>query len=137
MSLEILYGINLNLKLEKIMEISNYIEKYSTPLQAHKAIVGKNCFIHESDLHVEQILRGNWVTWELYQPYIVGQTRKLIFGATTLQDRAITAKLENMGLSPTKKNVEMLKRKIQEKIKIQKYITEEELEKLALGFESK
>jgi len=75
MALEILYGINLGLKLDKIMEISQLIEKYSrTPLQAHKAIVGKNCFVHESDLHVEQILRGNWVTWELFQPHIVGQT---------------------------------------------------------------
>ncbi|MFX1436453.1 MAG: LeuA family protein [Promethearchaeota archaeon] len=137
MALEILYGINLNLKLEKIMEISNYIEKHSTPLQAHKPIVGKNCFIHESDLHVEQILRGNWVTWELYQPHIVGQSRKLIFGATTLQDRAISAKLENMGLNPTKKNIEILRRKIQEKIKNQEYITEEELEKLAFGLKNK
>lgn len=134
MALEILYGINLNLKLEKITEISNYIEECSTPLQAHKAIVGKNCFIHESDLHVEQILIGNWVTWELYQPQIVGQSRKLIFGATTLQDRAITAKLVKMGLNPTKKNIDFLRRKIQEKIKNQKYISEEELEKLALNF---
>ncbi|MFX1340289.1 MAG: hypothetical protein ACFFDK_16890, partial [Promethearchaeota archaeon] len=66
------------------------MEKYSnTPLQPYKAIVGKNCFIHESDLHVEQILTGNWMTWELFQPQVVGQTRKLIFGATTLQDRAL------------------------------------------------
>ncbi|MEE9376829.1 MAG: hypothetical protein V3V33_02200 [Candidatus Lokiarchaeia archaeon] len=134
MALEILYGINLNLKLEKITEISNYIEKCSTPLQAHKAIVGKNCFIHESDLHVEQILIGNWVTWELYQPQIVGQSRKLIFGATTLQDRAISAKLVKMGLNPTEKNIDFLRSKIQEKIKNQKYISEKELEKLALNF---
>jgi len=134
MALEILYGINLNLKLEKITEISNYIEECSTPLQAHKAIVGKNCFIHESDLHVEQILIGNWVTWELYQPQIVGQSRKLIFGATTLQNRAIIAKLVKMGLKPTNKNIDFLRGKIQEKIKDQKYISEEELEKLALNF---
>ncbi len=133
MALEILYGIKLNLNLEKISEISSFIEKISTPLQAHKPIVGKNCFIHESDLHVEQILRGNWVTWELYQPNIVGQSRKLIFGATTLQDRAITAKLEIMGLKPTKENIEVLRKKIQDKIKCQKYIMEEELEKIALS----
>ncbi|MFW9900403.1 MAG: hypothetical protein ACFFDY_03835, partial [Candidatus Thorarchaeota archaeon] len=66
MALEILYGINTNIKLDKLMEVSQLVEKYSkTPLQPHKAIVGKNCFIHESDLHVEQILSGNWVTWEL------------------------------------------------------------------------
>ena len=132
MALEILYGINTNIKLDKLMEVSQLIEKYSkTPLQPHKAIVGKNCFIHESDLHVEQILSGNWVTWELYQPQIVGQTRKLIFGATTLQDRAIKAKLDKMGLSFTENHLKSLRKRIQEKIKIQEYITEEQLEKIA------
>ena len=133
MGLEILYGIDLGLKLDMIIEISQVIEKYSkTPLQPHKAIVGKNCFIHESDLHVEQILRGNWVTWELFQPHVVGQTRKLIFGSTTLQSRAIQAKLEKMGLNPTEKHLKIIQKKIQEKIKSQDYISEKELEDLAV-----
>ena len=133
MALEILYGINLNLKLDLIMEISQLIEKYSkTPLQPHKPIVGKNCFVHESDLHVEQILRGNWVTWELFQPHVVGQTRKLIFGSTTLQNRAIKAKLEKMGLNPTEKHLKLIQKEIQEKVKKQDYISEKELEDLAI-----
>jgi len=132
MALEILYGLNTNIKLNKLMEVSQLIEKYSkTPLQPHKAIVGKNCFVHESDLHVEQILSGNWVTWELFQPHVVGQTRKLIFGATTLQDRAIKAKLDKMGLHPTENHLKTLRKRIQDKIKIQEYISEEELEKIA------
>lgn len=74
MALEILFGIYTHIKLEKILEVSQLIEKFSnTPLQHHKAIVGKNCFIHESDLHVEQILTGNWMTWELFQPHVVGK----------------------------------------------------------------
>ena len=132
MALEILYGIKTNIKLDKIMEVSQLIEKYSkTPLQAHKAIVGKNCFVHESDLHVEQILIGNWVTWELFQPHVVGQSRKLIFGATTLQNRAIKAKLAKMGLMPTDKHIEFLRHKIQDKLQTKEYISEEELENLA------
>ncbi|MFX1359751.1 MAG: hypothetical protein ACFE8T_05365 [Promethearchaeota archaeon] len=134
MALEILYGIDLGLKLDMIMEISQLIERYSkTPIQPHKPIVGKNCFVHESDLHVEQILRGNWVTWELFQPYVVGQTRKLIFGSTTLQSRAIKAKLEKMGLSPTEEHLKIIQKKIQEKIKSQDYISEKELEDLAIN----
>ncbi|MFX1588665.1 MAG: homoaconitate hydratase, partial [Promethearchaeota archaeon] len=133
MALEILYGIDLGLKLNMIMEISQLIEKFSkTPLQAHKPIIGKNCFVHESDLHVEQILRGNWVTWELFQPHVVGQTRKLIFGSTTLQNRAIKAKLEKMGLNPTEEHLNLIQKKIQEKIKRQEYISEKELEDLAI-----
>ena len=132
MALEVLYGINTGIKLEKILEVSQLIEKYSnTPLQPHKAIVGKNCFIHESDLHVEQILTGNWMTWELYQPHVVGQTRKLIFGATTLQDRAIIAKLTKMGLTATQEHINKLREKVQERIKNQDFISEEELENLA------
>ena len=114
-----------------IMEISQLIEKYSkTPLQPHKAIVGKNCFIHESDLHVEQILIGNWITWELFQPHVVGQSRKLIFGATTLKDRALKAKLLKMGFEPSEKHIETLRNEIKERIKIQEYLSEEELEVL-------
>jgi len=132
MALEILYGIKTGIKLDKIMEVSQLIEKYSrTPLQPHKAIVGKNCFIHESDLHVEQILSGNWVTWELFQPHVVGQSRKLIFGATTLQDRAIKAKLAKMGIKPTEEQLKILRNKIQDRIKSLNYISEEELENLA------
>ena len=132
MALEVLYGINTGIKLDKILEVSQLIEKYSnTPLQPHKAIVGKNCFIHESDLHVEQILTGNWMTWELYQPHVVGQTRKLIFGATTLQDRAIIAKLTKMGLTPTQEHINRLREKVQQRIKNQDFISEEELENLA------
>jgi methanogen homocitrate synthase len=132
MALEILYGINLNIKLEKIMEVSHLIEKYSrTPLQPHKPIVGKNCFIHESDLHVEQVLIGNWVTWELYKPNVVGQSRKLIFGATTLQDRAIKAKLSKMGLEPSENHLDILRDEIKKKINKKSFITEEELEILA------
>ncbi|MFW9949647.1 MAG: hypothetical protein ACFFKA_05940 [Candidatus Thorarchaeota archaeon] len=133
MALEILYGINLDLKLDMIMEISKLIEKYSkTPLQPNKAIVGKNCFIHESDLHIEQIIRGNWVTWELFQPQVVGQSRKLIFGSTTLQNRAIRAKLEKMGLRPSETQLNIILDKIKAKIKTQDFITEKELEELAI-----
>ena len=106
-------------------------------MQPHKPIVGKNCFVHESDLHVEQILIGNWFTWELYQPQVVGQTRKLTFGATTLQDRAIKTKLLKMGLTPTENHLITLCNKIQEKIKNQEFISEKEFEDLALQISRK
>ena len=132
MALEILYGIDLGLKLDKILEISQLIERYSkTPLQPHKPIVGKNCFIHESDLHVEQILVGNWTTWELFQPQVVGQTRKLIFGATTLQDRAFLAKINKMGLKPTEMQLKRIREEVSRKIKSQDYISEQEFEEIA------
>lgn len=71
------------------------------------------------------------MTWELYQPHVVGQTRKLIFGATTLQDRAIVAKLTKMGLTPTQEHIDDIRGKVQKRIKNQDFITEEELENLA------
>ena len=69
--------------------------------------------------------------WELFQPHVVGQTRKLIFGATTLQDRALIAKLTKMGLIPSQEHIDSLRKKVQEKIKNQEFITEEEFEILA------
>ncbi|MFX1434369.1 MAG: hypothetical protein ACFFB1_11390, partial [Promethearchaeota archaeon] len=60
-------------------------------------------------------------------------TRKLIFGSTTLQSRAIKAKLEKMGLNPTEEHLKIIQKKIQEKIKSQDYISEKELEDLAIN----
>lgn len=132
MALEILYGIDLGLKLDKLYELSKMVERTSRiPLQPHKAIVGENCFIHESDLHVEQMLTGMWYTWELYQPQVVGQTRKLVFGATTLQTRALRAKLTKMGLKPTSSQIEEIQNQIRKLLKQEKYVQESEIEKIA------
>lgn len=68
--------------------------------------------------------------WELYQPQVVGQTRKLIFGYT-LQDRAIVAQLMNMRLNLAEKHLEILKKSIQERILDNGFISDIELEKLA------
>ena len=73
----------------------------------------------------------------LYQPQVVGQTRKLTFGATTLQDRAIKTKLLKMGLTPTENHLITLRNKIQEKIKKQEFISEKEFEDLALQISRK
>jgi len=55
----------------------------------------------------------------------------LIFGATTLQDRALKVKLNKIGLEPTEEHLEILRKRLQEKIKAQDFISEKELENLA------
>lgn len=62
---------------------------------------------------------------------MVGQTRKLIFGATTLQDRAIKAKLKKLQLNPTNQQIEIIRSKIKEKLRTGKFISEKEFEDIA------
>jgi len=80
MCLYALYGVDLGIKTEKLKELSLLVSKYSKiPIPINKAIVGDNAFRHESGIHVAAVLK-NPFTYESYDPQLVGQQRKLVFG---------------------------------------------------------
>lgn len=56
----------------KIMECSNLIKRYSRiELQKHKPIVGHNCYLHESGIHQDGIIK-NKDTYQLFDSSIIG-----------------------------------------------------------------
>ncbi|MBY8989656.1 MAG: hypothetical protein KGD58_02795 [Candidatus Lokiarchaeota archaeon] len=132
-ALEMLYGIDTGIDLSKLYELSKYIEKISeVPLPYNKPIVGRNTFIHESELHVMSALEKDryWMCFTPYKPEIVGQSEKIIFGPTTLHGDAIKLKCEQMGLNNFEKYIDEIKDVVHSKILTNKFITEEELEVL-------
>jgi len=132
-ALEMLYGIDTGIDLSKLFELSKYIEKISgVPLPYNKPIVGRNTFIHESELHVMSALEKDkyWMCFTPYKPEIVGQKEKVIFGPTTLHGDAIKMKYEQMGLKNFEKYVDEIKGEVQSKVMVNKFITEEDLEDL-------
>lgn len=132
-ALEMLYGIDTGIDLSKLYELSKYIEKISgVPLPYNKPIVGRNTFIHESELHVMSALEKDkyWMCFTPYKPEIVGQKEKVIFGATTLHGDAIKMKCEQMGLKNIEDYIDEIKSKVHSKVKESKFITEEDLEDL-------
>ncbi len=75
-----LYGIKINIRLEKIYEVSRLVEKLTGVIvPKNKAIVGDNAFAHESGIHVHGIL-GSPETYETIMPELVGRKRRIVLG---------------------------------------------------------
>lgn len=79
-ALKYLYGIDLGVKYDKLTSICELVQSYSKIiLQAHKPIVGKNAFSHESGIHADGVIK-NPRTYENFDPAEVGQKRCFVFG---------------------------------------------------------
>ena len=129
-SLEMLYGVDTGIDLSKLYNLSKHIEKVSgVPLPYNKPVVGKNTFLHESELHVMGALEKDkfWMCFTPYKPEIVGQTEKIIFGPTTLHGEAIRMKCEQLGFKNYEKYIKEILDTTHTLITKKKYITEKEL----------
>ena len=129
-SLEMLYGIDTGIDLSKLYELSKYVEKVSgVPLPYNKPVVGKNTFLHESELHVMSALEADkyWMCFTPYRPEIVGQEENIIFGPTTLHGDAVRIKCQQMGIDNPEEKIDLLMEKIHDIIRKRKYITDKEL----------
>ncbi|KKL67115.1 hypothetical protein LCGC14_2138220, partial [marine sediment metagenome] len=99
-ALEMLYAIDTGVDLAQLTSLSKYIEKTSgVPLPYNKPVVGRNTFLHESELHVMSALEKDkfWMCFTPYRPEVVGQEEHVIFGPTTLHGDAIRMKCKQLG----------------------------------------
>ena len=95
MSLKMIYGVESNIKTEKLTEISKLVSNLTgIKNQPNKAIVGENSFAHESGIHAHGVL-AHALTYEPIDPEIVGQKRKIILGKHT-GTHAILSKLKEL-----------------------------------------
>jgi len=79
-ALKYIYDIDLGLRYRMTGDICRMVEKFSgMRMQAHKPLVGKNAFSHESGIHVDAILKDT-ETYEVFDPSDIGMERKLVFG---------------------------------------------------------
>ena len=132
-ALEMLYGIDTGINLSKLYNLSKYVEKVSgVPLPYNKPVVGRNTFLHESELHVMSALEKEkfWMCFTPYRPEVVGQEEQIIFGPTTLHGDAIKMKCEHMGIQNYDDYFEKILEKVHSIISKKKLITERELEDL-------
>ena len=127
MALTCLYGVDTGIRLEKLYEVCKFVEKITKfQMEDNKPIVGKFCFVHESDIHVQALLSGHWSAFEPFLPEVVGQKRTNYFGSTTSRE-SITLKAQNMGIQLTGDGVEMIMIKIKKEIENKGYALEEEV----------
>ncbi|MFX0155561.1 MAG: LeuA family protein [Candidatus Hodarchaeota archaeon] len=135
-ALEMLYGVDTGINLSKLYNLSKFVEEVSgIPLPYNKPVVGKNTFLHESELHVMSALEKEkfWMCFTPYRPNVVGQEEQIIFGPTTLHGDAIRIKCAQMGFIDYEKYFNKIMERIQFTINKTKYITEKELEGIIIN----
>ncbi|GAB4326803.1 MAG: hypothetical protein Kow0069_33520 [Promethearchaeota archaeon] len=108
-ALELLYGVDTGLRLNKLHDFCKLVERLSgVPLPPNKAVVGCNAFLHESELHARSVLEAaggggrpppHWMCFTPYRPELVGQEERVVFGPTTLHGDALAALASSAGLT--------------------------------------
>jgi 2-isopropylmalate synthase len=100
-SLILLYGMKLNVRLNMLQELSQLIETYTgirTPPST--PIVGENAYKHKAGTHVAAVIR-NSQAYENIPPNAVGNRRRLVFGELSGKNgMAFLLRLLGMDASP-------------------------------------
>lgn len=135
LALKVLYGVDLGLDLSVLKETSELVEKLSgVRLQQHKAVVGKNCFAHETGMTVAGLINMKY-TSEAYNPDIVGQKRHIVIGKKSGK-AALEFKLKELGYSLTDEAlVSMLTRVKEFAVEHKRNLTDEEIINIAKEFQ--
>jgi isopropylmalate/homocitrate/citramalate synthase len=98
LALKVLHGVDSGVDLSQFMDVSRLVEARSgIALQAHKAVVGRGAFAHESGMVVAGLLKDPFSA-ESYVPELVGQSRRVVLGKKS-GVASVEAKLVSLGLT--------------------------------------
>jgi isopropylmalate/homocitrate/citramalate synthase len=107
MALEVLYGVNTGIKIEKVFEVSKRVEELTgIPLATQKPLVGTNAYSHESGIHTHGILKHT-LTYEPIHPEMIGRKREFVFGKHT-GTTSVEEKLKDNKVAYTPEQVKAL-----------------------------
>lgn len=133
-ALTVLYQIDTGIKIEGLYRLSKLVEElYQVPIAPNKALVGINQYNHATDSHIQDIIRGEWFTWENIRAEALGQKRILEFGATALSRQpsgAIGSKMEVMGYRFDQNDLDQVTEKIKGMIEKKGFVSEDQLEEV-------
>ena len=89
-----------------IGELSKMVEKaMSNPVQANKAIVGKNAFAHSSGIHQDGVLK-NRINYEIIDPAMIGVELPDLILTSRSGRAALKSRLEALNISFSESNFE-------------------------------
>jgi homocitrate synthase NifV len=137
MSLTKLYNRETDYKIDRLYEISRYVEQASGLLvPPNRSIVGQHMFTHESGIHVDGVLKYPY-TYESFLPDEIGASRKITIGKHSGK-HAVWDKLLELGIEVSKDElveiVEVIKERSQKR---KSAIKDKELKKIANDIVSK
>jgi isopropylmalate/homocitrate/citramalate synthase len=138
--LEVQYGVDTGIKMEKLQYLSDFVENlYGIKMQQHYPIVGDSMWVHEEDPHIARVLLAReaggeaWAGYNIINPEVFGAKEKLQFSPTSIHKgpgSCLAIKIRQMGRSATDAQFDELIARIIEISKRKHYATEEEVENL-------
>jgi isopropylmalate/homocitrate/citramalate synthase len=134
MALTVMYGMDLGIKTERIMELSRLVQETTgVRVQPYKPLVGESVFLETPDTHIEGILRARIQkkkTNHFIEPETIGQKTSLLFGPSALGGKSIELKGKEMGMDLGGNQVEKILDLMRERLKTVDSLREEEVERI-------
>jgi 2-isopropylmalate synthase len=121
------FNFETNINTEKIQDISKAVQKVTgLTVQANKAIVGRNAFLHESGIHQDGVLK-NKSTYELIKPEDVGiKINPIVLGRLSGR-AALKDKLKEFGCNPNNEELSSMFNKFKEVAANKKFILDTDI----------
>jgi 2-isopropylmalate synthase len=106
------FPYDTGIKAERLYEISQLLTTLTEePVQANKAIVGRNAFAHEAGIHQDGVLKEPR-TYEIMRPQDVGQpTARLVLGKHSGR-HAVQRRCEALGIELAESEIEAVYREV-------------------------
>jgi isopropylmalate/homocitrate/citramalate synthase len=136
LALTVMYGLDLGIKIERIMELSRLVQEISgVEVHPHKPLVGRSVFLETPDTHIEGILRARikkGKTQGFIEPETIGQRTSLLFGPSALGGKSIELKGQEMGIGLSGDQVDAVIGLMREKLNTVDSLSEDEVEEVIL-----
>ncbi|KAJ4874256.1 hypothetical protein Rs2_43825 [Raphanus sativus] len=126
-------GVYTRIDTRQIMATSKMVQEYTgLYVQPHKPIVGANCFVHESGIHQDGILK-NRSTYEILSPEDVGvvksQDSGIVLGKLSGR-HAVKGRLKELGYEISDEKLNQVFSRFRDLTKQKKRITDDDLKAL-------
>ena len=128
MSLNSIYGLKTNIKLDQLFEMAKLIERFTAiQIPITKPIIGENAFSHESGIHAHGVIKKS-DTFEpgIMTPEMVGHKRRIVLGKHTGR-HSIENKLSEIGVTPTKGEIDEILGRVKELAASGRKVTDDDL----------
>lgn len=137
MALTVMYGVDLGIKIERIMELSRLVQAITgIEVQPYKPLVGKSVFLETPDTHLEGILRSRIhkvKTRGFIAPETIGQKSSLLFGPAALGGKSIELKGREMGIVLSEAQIHDVIKIMRERMDTVDALSEDEVEGIIRG----
>jgi len=128
-------GYYTNVDSTRLFPVSNLVaEMMNMPVQANKAIVGRNAFAHSSGIHQDGFLKDS-TTYETINPGDVGADGSKIVLTARSGRSALAYRFQKLGFTFTRNDIDLLYQSFLQLADKKKEIDEDDLFKLAQQYQ--